>query len=836
MLSHYLALAYRNQRRTPLATSVSLLTLAIGLICFLTAYAFAVFFDRAEQGFANADRTYVLTLSFTFFGGSFTRDESTGTPPHAAEVLATDFPDIEAIARATALNQQSRTSASTGERALRLSAFAVDPAFLEIFELPFVAGDARAALDEPRSVVLTKDAASRLFGGENPIARSLLIGNLVDATVTGVIDAVPEPSHMGRSPSAPLAFDLLVSMDVDEALRASAFGPLPANVTSPRNWVDESVTTYLLLPADGRLRAETLAASLEAFTTRHVPAETLESSNLRLGLIPVRDLLKKSVDAELFSADIGVSISTVLMALGALVLVVACVNYANLATARASQRVREVGLRKALGAQPGQITRQHLLEAALSSAAALLIALVIVRSAMPLLEALSGANLGAAFLTGAEVSVFLVAVFLVVTLGAGAYPAFVLSRVGAAASIRPSQGRMGPKRLSALLVGAQFAVASWLLIAVTITSLQNARLERIGLGSADSRLVLIENPSRTTRIEAETLRAELLRLPQVEAVTEMGGLPWQRLVAVTTLSDSLDAAPRPVLTREVGYDFFSVMQIDLLAGREFSADRGDGAPPVEPLRDGAPAHPRSVVVDRAFVEEFGLGSPAEAVGRLVYYPPDMLGPQTAVRIVGVVDIRRFSFRGAGTVSTVYVLGGSPGVTVVRLAGDDVAGALEAIDTMWRRLAPNVAISRRFLDDVFDQAYETFLRVNQVFGFLALMAFCIAVAGLFGMAAFVAARRRPEIGVRKTFGASTRQMVVMLIKGFSKPVVIAALVSWPVAYIAARAYLGAFIDPMVLTPAPFVGSLAATLLIAWIAIGGQTLRAARASPARVLRQE
>lgn len=174
--------------------------------------------------------------------------------------------------------------------------------------------------------------------------------------------------------------------------------------------------------------------------------------------------------------------------------------------------------------------------------------------------------------------------------------------------------------------------------------------------------------------------------------------------------------------------------------------------------------------------------------------------------------------------------------MVRLAADDVSGALASIDALWRGLAPNVAINRRFMDETFELAYQTFRRVNQAFSVLALMAFAIGVAGLFGMAAFVAARQRPEIGVRKTFGASTRQMVAMLAASFSKPVAAAAILSWPLAYLAARAYLRTFIDPIELTPLPFVGSLALTLLIAWAAVGGQTLRAARTSPARVLRHE
>src|SRR5690606_29543335 len=226
---------------------------------------------------------------------------------------------------------------------------------------------------------------------------------------------------------------------------------------------------------------------------------------------------------------------------------------------------------------PVQIIEQHLIEAGLSSAAALILALVVIQVALPMLERLSGFALGAAFLGGVELAALFVGVLVVVTLAAGAYPALVLSRVGAAASIRPTQARVGPKRLAALLVGAQFAVASLLLIGVTITWLQNARLERIGLHSEDSRLLLIENRVDSTRLDPATLRTELTRLPQVEAVSAIGGMPWQRLVALTRLSESPDAAAtaRAVLVRTVGLDFFEVLGMELAAGRTYSRERGD---------------------------------------------------------------------------------------------------------------------------------------------------------------------------------------------------------------------------------------------------------------------
>jgi putative ABC transport system permease protein len=829
MLKHHIVLAARNARRSPLATAVNVATLAIGLACFLTAYAFVAFLERAERHFPDADRTLVLTQSFAYDNGSFARSNMTRTPELAAEALQAHFPNV---ATTRALTIDGGTSVASGAGSAQLSAIAVDPEFLELFPLPFTAGDSRAALRAPGSAVLTRDAAVRLFGAGDPLGQPLTIANGVEATVTGVIDTVPEPSHLGRSRSAPLRFDILVSADVRAAILAAVLDPQFAQALTG-SWFGGQATTYLVLPAS--VRARDLARQLPDFVLRRVPEEQRAGVQMSFGLLPVRDLLRSSIDDELFSGDFGVSVSSVLLALGALVLAVACVNYANLATARAARRVREVGVRKALGAAPRQIALQHLFEAGLLTGLAMLAALALFRALLPLLETASGMNLGDVLLGGFEAWAFLAGIAVLATLAAGAYPALVLSRVEPIAALRASLARLGAKRLAALLVGAQFAAASLLVIAVTVTWLQNAKLEHTGLGAVTDPLVLIENQSRITKVDAQTLHAELTRLPGVTGVTEMAGLPWQRLVVISFVGASPDPAAERnrVLIRTVGPDFFTVLDIDLLAGRVLSEDLGDGA------EAGALAGTAGrIVVDRAFVEQFDLGSPAAAIGREVYVPGTG-GPNASgapLQIVGVVEKRRLTFRGAGAEAVMYGFASNLDVTYVRIAASDVAGSLAAIDAAWTRLAPNVAISRRFFDETFDQAYETFARLNQVFRALSLMALAISTAGLVGMAALMVGRRRREIGVRKTFGASTTQITRMLLQAFARPVVVANLIVWPVAYLAARSYLQAFIDPIALGPAPFLLALGATLGVAWLAVGAQTLRAARLKPADVLRNE
>jgi putative ABC transport system permease protein len=519
------------------------------------------------------------------------------------------------------------------------------------------------------------------------------------------------------------------------------------------------------------------------------------------------------------------------------------VNYANLATARAARRVREIGVRKVLGASPAQIVTQSLLEAGLFTIAASIAALAVFALAQPLVKRLLGAELGTTFFTSLGVWPALATVIVCVTLAAGAYPAFVLSRVRPVSAITTGQARLGSPFFSTVLVGAQFAVASFLLIAVAVMTMQNDHMRSSALRGLQDQLLVVENPARKTNVPATTLRDRLSALPQVRGVTELRAMPWQFQMSIA-LSASPDpaSAQHTVRTHQIGFDFFSVFSVPVVAGRVFDRDHGEDAvqPRSVPASSDSEPMPQNVVVDRQFVTVLGFASPADAVGKLVYRPM----PQAAsfrpppFRLIGVVEDRSFSLFKLpnGAAGDMYELQPNLGITVARIAAADVGSALARIDADWKQLAPNVAPIRRFYDDAFERSYAGYERTSQLFSTLAAMAFGICVAGLFGMAIFVAGRRRREIGVRKTLGATTAQMISLLLAGFSRPVLIANLIAWPAGYLAARTYLNRFGEAIPLTLWPFVLSAAITLAIASLAVLGQTVRAARTTPAEVLRNE
>ena len=520
VLNHYLALTLRIFVRAPFATGVNVLTLAAGLFCFLTAYAFVTFWNGAERHFPNAERVQVLTTTFRLPGFE-SRADTTG-PTRAAAQLRIDFPELESVARATPIDRRAIVSANGN--AIRAHAVAVDPEFLSIFALPFLSGDPLRALDTPRSAVLTRETARRLFGAGDPVGRIVRIDNRLDVAVTGLIDAVPEPSHFGRSTSASLPFELLVSHDVYDTLSGGSDADEPG-------W-DLASTTYLLLPENGSLTAAVVEARLDGFAERHIPAPDLAQAGaeIEFGVVPVTQLLRKGIDESLFPEGATISVSAALLLLGGLVLAVACVNYAMLATAVATRRLREAGVRKTLGASPAQVMTQHLLEAALLCVLALLAAVGAFRAAAPLLRPLIGADPWETLFAGASVWMFLAVVAAGVTAAAGASPAFVVSRVLPLNALRASRPMLGPKRLTAWLVGTQFTVASLLLIGVAVTWLQNAELARTGLGTSSDPLIVIENPNGRNHVDQETLRSELARspdrhVPRARCVRDRGGRP-----------------------------------------------------------------------------------------------------------------------------------------------------------------------------------------------------------------------------------------------------------------------------------------------------------------------
>ncbi len=820
MLRHYLIVSLRSLRRMPVLTLIKVTALSLGLACFVVAYAMVSYWRHSERGFAKADRTYMMTTRIELSDGSDTGPQPRLDQDHF-ERLRLAFPgDFETLARARGAGL---VPLAAGGGKTRLFGSYADPAFLEVFELPFVAGDSRTALTNSNSAVLTEDAARRLFGTADAIGRTFLYAGIVDLTVTGVIGGIPQPSHIGPATSAVLRFDVLASWDVLE--RVSAARSAAGSVTgafSPQ-------LGYAVLPASSGATLESLAPRLAPIGEIDVEKDLV---TFTIGMLPIRDLTAKQLDSALFAnTSVAVSVSTLLLLLGALVLVVACVNYANLATAQALRRAKEAGLRKAIGADGRQIVAQHMLEATLTTAAAFVLAIVIVALAAPVLRTAAGVDL-AIVLSDMRFWWLTLASVVATTLLAGAYPALVLSRVRPMWALQSRRALGARGAVPALLVGVQFAAASFLLIAIFVMQQQAADLRRTALAASEDPLIVMTNTSAFTGVDSASLEGQLRALPSVKNVAGMANPPWAggNRLAITLMTDPKEPASlRTAVMTAVDHDFFATMKLRVVAGRVFDRLR-----PNRSMFDYDTEQPSTLVVDEAFARMIGFADPERAVDQLVYLPyADLF---QAVRIVGVIANHPLQFSGAGSDANVYDFTTRPEQILLRLDKNDVGGALQSIQRVWEQRAPNHAFEYEFEDQLFARGYAVFQRVHDAFAVLASLAYLICIIGLVGMVGHMTRRRRREIGVRKTFGATWQSVLGLLLAAFSRPVITANLVAWPFAYLAVKAYLAIFIHRVPLTPWPFAASLVLTLLVAWAAVAVQAYRAARVEPAAVLRDE
>jgi putative ABC transport system permease protein len=829
MLRHYWIQALRNFNRHRLTTAVNLAGLSLALVCFVSTYVLLQSLLKSDLHFPKGQRTLVITQELWFSGNRTIAAFPTAGPP-TAKYLRADFPALEAVARSL---QMSSLAAATGDRKFDLMAAAVDPEFLKIFDFTFRAGSPATSLASAHEILITEGAAQRLFGTSEAVGRRILLQNKVEVTVSGVIAAVPAPSHMGDGPRAVLRFDMLLPMDLLKEMPTSVGMGVPVDPDGEQ-WGMDVFNTYVLLPADGSYTAEEFRAGLPDFAARRSdpPTSAFQMTSV-FGAVPLQRMQLASVEA--LMGGKFVSLTAGVFFLDAIILLIACVNYANLAVATATTRAKEVGMRKVLGAGRLQLTGQYLFEAALLGAAAFVVVVVGTALAIPSLN--RALDLALVMPSPGDVQVWatVIAILCGISLVGGAYPALVLSRIAPVEALRAGTIRSGPRFVPTVLVGVQFAAASFLLIAALLMANHNRFIERNALRPDRDPVVVIANDMRQLGIELETLRGELLRDTSIASVTGAGTIPWSSggWHYPVQRTPGAEAVQRMTLANQVSYDFFQALGIAVLAGRTFDKNHADGF-----FDQSAPARVPNVIIDRALAGQLGWSNPGDAVDQLIYDPPNAgMQNRQALRVIGVVENGYPRLVGPNTESNMYLL--SPNlatVPLIRLSRTDVPAALAHLDEVWQRLAPNAPLRRLFMDELFERAYQSFSIISRVVAGLAGFAFAIAIMGLFGMAIHVTSRRRREIGIRKTLGASASRVVLMLLRDFARPIVVANLVAWPLAFFAARAYYGLFTERTAISPWPFVLGLAITLAIAWAAVGGQALLAARLKPARVLRFE
>jgi putative ABC transport system permease protein len=528
----------------------------------------------------------------------------------------------------------------------------------------------------------------------------------------------------------------------------------------------------------------------------------------------------------------GGSLTTVygFAAIALLIMLIACFNFTNLATARAMMRAREVGLRKVVGAKRRQLVVQFLGESVLTALVALVVALAIVEILLPVYDGFLGRSIRFEYVGNWELTVVVIAIAVLAGLLGGIYPALVLSGFRPAAALKPAAAaQTGSGFLRNVLVVFQFAISIGLGVATIVVFAQIGHARQLDLGFNQDNMVVVDlSGAGMTPSATDSILHALTSGPSIAGVALSDKVPFQEEDNFTTAT--IPGNPQSISFRRIviSPEFPVVYGMKVLAGRLLSRDRGND---VSREPGGDISNGTNLIIDASAAHALGF-TPESAVGKKVKIQ------SAQVTIVGV--IQDALFHGARTVAVspaiYYYRPKSLGTLSIRVKSEHVQDGLAFIDATWHRFAPGAAIQRHFLDDSFDKLFAADEKEGAMFGIFVGVAIFIACLGLFGLAAFTAERRNREIGVRKVFGARTRDIVWLLLWQFSIPVLIANVVAWPIAWYYLQHWLEGYAYRIALSPFYFIAAGALALIIAWLTVIGHALRVARANPVHALHYE
>jgi putative ABC transport system permease protein len=827
MLRNYLTVGIRALAKNRTFAFINIFGLALGLAACLLILLYVRYETSYDEWLPDSERVFQVQATWHEPGQPVTRNQRSPLP--VRDTIAGGFPEIEAVTVA----RQGRMQTIRDGQPVYVDELYVDPAFFDIFQLEFLRGSPKTALPNVNSLVMTESEALKQFGTIDALGKTVterISTGTYEYKVTGVIRDLPPNSHLELATIArhdPSSWD-----DVPAAFKS---------------WGSMSQYHYVKLRPGAD--AGRINAALPAWEKKVIPAETMEGRTVtRADIMDLK--LVNVADVHLGEAQLGAMTpgndrrTIVTFAIvAALILLMACINFINLSTARSGQRAREVALRKVLGASRRQLVTQFLGESLLLVSIAMLIALALVELAAPTLGAFLGADLRIAYF-GAEG--FLVPVLLLAALvGAlgGLYPALYLSRFQPAAVLKAnasSAQAQGSPMLRNALVVTQFAISIGLIVCTAVIYSQTRFVETIDPGFEREGLIQMGD---AFRLEAnyDSFKREALRVPGVASVglTNLG-------VAATNKTIIAARAPEQPAPTDVGFyridpDFFPTMGMRLLAGRlldeRHARDKvvrsttGATEMAAEMLSRGV-----NVVVNRRAATQLGYSNPNAAIGKTVKVGMDGKDfiPST---IVGVVEDTRI--RTARDEIEPLIFGFDPTRTshvLFRYRGAVPAQVMAGLRRVWLRFQPDFPFQAEFAEDLIAELYERDRARAAMFLGSSLFAIVIACLGLFGLAAFTTERRTKEIGIRKVLGARIRDIVRLLTWQFSKPVVLANLVAWPLAWWAMRDWLNGFDVRIPLTPGPFLLAGLLALAIAIGTVAGHALRVARLNPIHALRYE
>lgn len=809
MFRNYLNVALRNIVRHKVHSSINVFGLAIGLASFVLIFLYVtdeLSYDRYHE---KADRTYRVA---SLVEGA---ENSASMSFPVAPALLAEYPDyVESATRLFNFQAPAMSISHTSEtgnivRYNESRFFFADSTTFDVFDFELLRGDPETALAIPNVVLLTESTAYKYFKGDDPLGKTIRLerGGNIDFEIVGILADTPRNSHF--------EFDFLASMVTLDAFGGG--GPYLGT-----NWYYNPAWTYIVLK-EGVDRAS-FESLFPDFVARHWPPFIVEDSEMYLQRLTDIHLTSR-LDFEI-RANSDEAYVYIFSIIALFILVIASINFMNLTTARSSQRAREVGMRKVLGALRQQLVRQFLGESMLLALLATLIALPLIYGALPILNNFADKALTFSPINDAGLFMGLFIISLLVGGLSGMYPALFLS------SFQPAQVLKGTLRIGTAnaatllrkgLVVLQFVISILLIVGTLVAYNQLEYMQSKSLGFDKDEVVLINILGSPVSPRYDTFKRQLLENPSITHVTAVHDIPGSKYQSLAyTLEGQDESQHFPNMW--VYDDAVTTLKMELLAGRDYSEDfPADSA--------------QSIIINESLSQLMGFGTPEETLGRKITIF------NIVTEVIGVVkdfhyaslhaDIGPFVldyFRGPG------LFRGQGRYVAVRIAPGDVSGTLAFMREKWAQFVPDRAMEYRFLDQELDDLYKGEATLGRVATGFSILAILVACLGLFGMAMFSTEMRTKEIGIRKVLGSSTIGIVNLLSRESALLVAVAFVLACPIAYFSIDRWLSSFTFHTEVTVMPFIVAGLLVLFVAWLTVSLQSIKAATANPIDSLQYE
>ena len=807
MIKNYLKTAVRNLFKHKGYTFINILGLAIGM----TACLLILMFVRHELSYdgyhQNSDRIYRVAMEARWGGRDF---DIAVVPAATAKTMVTDFPEVEDAVR---FRQRGDFIVQYKDQNFREEKIIfTDTTFFKLFSIPLLQGDAESALINPYSIVLSRKTAQKYFRDEDPLGKTLKLDNRYDYKVTGVFEEIPDNTHFH--------FDILLSMESIEESR-------------DLSWGSQNFQTYILLQqeADPSALEAKFPGMLEKYMWPQfaqilgITVDEIHKSTdmwVKFYLQPLKGIhLHSDLLGEL-GPNNDIRYIYIFSAIALFILIIASINFMNLSTARAAGRAKEVGLRKVLGSQRRQLIIQYLMESTFLSFISIIFAIGIVVLALPAFNQLSGKSLEISTIFHQRMPFYLILLAVLTGFLAGSYPSFFIS---AFQPIQVLRGKMkiGVKSgmMRSALVVFQFTASIVLIIGTIVIFKQLRYIQNKNLGFNKEQVLILDNAYLLEK-QTKTFKEKMKTYPQILNASISGYLPVPSMRsnnAIFPEGKRDDERSTSFQNWIVDYDYLETMGMKLVEGRFFSQEFS--------------TDDQAAVINQSVAKQFSWPDPVgRRLGRIINQKGDI----KLYTVIGVMEDFHFESLRENIGPLVMFLGENRGNISFRLKTQDVSSVIGLLEQQWKQFLPNQPFEYSFLDERFEQMYQSEQKIGKIFTVFASLAIFIGCLGLFGLAAFTAEQRTKEIGIRKVLGATSPRIIRLLLKEFVILVGIANLIAWPIGYLVINRWLTDFsyrTSPHILI---FIFAGILSLVVSLLTVSFQAVKAALADPIRSLRYE